>query len=163
MDVQERHVTNRKCQYSGVQGQFDRSTAGDDCRSRWGSFPKYERFLLASTRVCHPLPAFIGEAGSYAPNGSVRPVRLSRQSHFLEGVRALDRAFRTVLHPPSAKTEVSLGDVERRKCRPYQPRTGSVGRIRRHGNVLKFVAPDFLSDMPKVRNADDGSDDAVGA
>ncbi|KAG8280958.1 hypothetical protein J6590_068985 [Homalodisca vitripennis] len=29
-----------------------------------GSFPKYQRILLASTRVCHPLPALTGEAGS---------------------------------------------------------------------------------------------------
>ncbi|KAG8327119.1 hypothetical protein J6590_026453 [Homalodisca vitripennis] len=26
MDVQERHITNRKCRDSGVQGQFDRSS-----------------------------------------------------------------------------------------------------------------------------------------
>ncbi|KAG8278182.1 hypothetical protein J6590_027442 [Homalodisca vitripennis] len=30
-------------------------------------------------------------------------------------------------------------------------------------NVLQFVAPDFLSDIPKVWNAVDGRDDAVGA
>ncbi|KAG8330170.1 hypothetical protein J6590_069214, partial [Homalodisca vitripennis] len=29
---------------------------------------------------------------------------------FLERVRVLDRAFRTVLHPPSAKKEVDLGE-----------------------------------------------------
>ncbi|KAG8306151.1 hypothetical protein J6590_054280 [Homalodisca vitripennis] len=51
---------------------------------------------------------------------------------------------------------------------PYRPsRTPEacwVGRaVRRHGNVLKFAAPDSLSDMPKVRNAVDGRDDAVGA
>ncbi|KAG8272988.1 hypothetical protein J6590_030595 [Homalodisca vitripennis] len=27
-------------------------------------FPNYQRFLLASTRVCHPLPALTGGAGS---------------------------------------------------------------------------------------------------
>ncbi|KAG8309927.1 hypothetical protein J6590_073724 [Homalodisca vitripennis] len=51
MDVQERHITNRKCRDSGVQGW-------------WGLFPKCQRFLLASTRVCHPLTALTGEAGS---------------------------------------------------------------------------------------------------
>ncbi|KAG8260372.1 hypothetical protein J6590_098556, partial [Homalodisca vitripennis] len=35
---------------------------GDDCWSWWGSFPKYQRFLLASTRVRHSLPTLTGEA-----------------------------------------------------------------------------------------------------
>ncbi|KAG8265505.1 Major facilitator super domain-containing protein 1 [Homalodisca vitripennis] len=54
MDVQELHITNRKCRDSG-------SNAGDDCWSLVGFVP-YQRFLLASTRVCHPLPALTGEA-----------------------------------------------------------------------------------------------------
>ncbi|KAG8310914.1 hypothetical protein J6590_054238 [Homalodisca vitripennis] len=47
MDFQERHITNYEVRGSGVQGQFNRA-----------SFPKYQRFLLASTRVCHPLDCF---------------------------------------------------------------------------------------------------------
>ncbi|KAG8263535.1 hypothetical protein J6590_032226, partial [Homalodisca vitripennis] len=34
------------------------------CWSWWGSFTKYQRFLLVSKRVCHPLPALTGESGS---------------------------------------------------------------------------------------------------
>ncbi|KAG8268736.1 hypothetical protein J6590_019296 [Homalodisca vitripennis] len=40
MDVQERHITNRKCRDS-----------------------EYQRFSLVSTRVCQLLPALTGEAG----------------------------------------------------------------------------------------------------
>ncbi|KAG8328826.1 hypothetical protein J6590_100925 [Homalodisca vitripennis] len=65
-DCLERHITNRKCGDYWVQGQFDRSSLLREMTigAWWGSFPKYERFLLASTRVCHPMPALTGEAGS---------------------------------------------------------------------------------------------------
>ncbi|KAG8326721.1 hypothetical protein J6590_034256 [Homalodisca vitripennis] len=49
-------------------GREEASTAGDDCWSRWGWFPKYQRFLLATTRVCQPLSTLTGEAGSELPS-----------------------------------------------------------------------------------------------
>ncbi|KAG8306878.1 hypothetical protein J6590_035955 [Homalodisca vitripennis] len=63
-DVQEQHTTNRKCRDSGVQ--FDRSNLLREMTVGvwWGSFPNYQRSLIASKRVCHTLPALIGEAGS---------------------------------------------------------------------------------------------------
>ncbi|KAG8316010.1 hypothetical protein J6590_060802 [Homalodisca vitripennis] len=62
--------------------------------------------------------------------------------------------------PDCVNTENAVPTVPNvRKC----ALTESVGRIRHHRNVLEFVAPDFLSDVPKVRNAVDGRDDAVGA
>ncbi|KAG8334020.1 hypothetical protein J6590_098739 [Homalodisca vitripennis] len=54
MDVQERHIANRKCRDSGVLGQFDRSI-----RSLTS-----EVLVSLNIRVCHPVPAFTGEAGS---------------------------------------------------------------------------------------------------
>ncbi|KAG8288223.1 Neuronal PAS [Homalodisca vitripennis] len=49
----------------GVQRQFDRSSLLREMTAGvwWGSFPNYQRFLLASTRVCHPLPTWTGKAG----------------------------------------------------------------------------------------------------
>ncbi|KAG8247044.1 hypothetical protein J6590_071013 [Homalodisca vitripennis] len=63
--MKELHITNRKCRDFAVQGQFDRSSLLRDMTVgvSWGSFP-YQRCLLASTRVCHPLPALTGEAGA---------------------------------------------------------------------------------------------------
>ncbi|KAG8337835.1 hypothetical protein J6590_015507 [Homalodisca vitripennis] len=49
IDVQERHITNRKCRDSGIHGQFDRSSL------LWEM--TVGRFLLASKRVCHPPPS----------------------------------------------------------------------------------------------------------
>ncbi|KAG8243849.1 hypothetical protein J6590_037017 [Homalodisca vitripennis] len=48
-----------------------RSTAGDDFWSLVGFVP-YQRFLLASTRVCHLLPGLAGEAGSELASPSSR-------------------------------------------------------------------------------------------
>ncbi|KAG8276213.1 hypothetical protein J6590_070374 [Homalodisca vitripennis] len=56
MDVQERHITNRKCR--------DYLVILEDDVSWWGSFSKYQMFLLASTRLCYPLSALIREDGS---------------------------------------------------------------------------------------------------
>ncbi|KAG8324483.1 hypothetical protein J6590_091419 [Homalodisca vitripennis] len=53
MDVQKRHITNRKYRDSGMQGW-------------WASFPKHHRFLLASTR-CPSAPIEIG-GGPYNLN-----------------------------------------------------------------------------------------------
>ncbi|KAG8270178.1 hypothetical protein J6590_091176 [Homalodisca vitripennis] len=94
--------------------------------------------------------------------------------YFFEEARALDRAFRTLLHPPSTKTEVDLGEdlLEDRcgggNCGRFQLTTSTTeSRLRRtlklpYRSVLQFVAPDFQSDMPKVRNAVEGRQDPVG-
>ncbi|KAG8305892.1 hypothetical protein J6590_059528 [Homalodisca vitripennis] len=103
---------------------------------------------------------------SYALTGSVRPVRSPR--YFFE------RALRTVLHPPSAKTEMDVEDeiavvstflieeenvkIRKRKnaenAVPTAYWIGQADPLSR--NVQHLIAPDFLSDMPKVRNAVDG-------
>ncbi|KAG8290403.1 hypothetical protein J6590_082400 [Homalodisca vitripennis] len=60
--------------------------------------------------------------------------------------------------------EISLGeDLFENGCGGGNcARTESVVWISCWENVLQFVAPDFLSDIPKKRKADDGRDNAVG-
>ncbi|KAG8282620.1 hypothetical protein J6590_033324 [Homalodisca vitripennis] len=62
MDVQERHITNRKCRDSGVQGQFDRSSILRETTVE-------VRFLTIRgssnlNKGVPPLPALTGEAGA---------------------------------------------------------------------------------------------------
>ncbi|KAG8288782.1 hypothetical protein J6590_010892 [Homalodisca vitripennis] len=70
-DVQERHITNRKCRDSGVHGQFNRSSRLWDMTVGVGGVRSLTTEVLANlTKGVPPLPALTGETGSELASSS---------------------------------------------------------------------------------------------